>query len=64
MKSETYYRGSPGKKYGIWNSQKKEFQFEICEDTPMLAEARLFQKIGNDARKWKFEVKELPKVKE
>ena len=30
----------------------------------MLAEARLFQKIGNDARKWKFEVKELPKVKE
>ena len=35
------------------------FQFGICEDTPMLAEARLFQKIGEDAKKWKFEVREV-----
>lgn len=61
MNRMTYYQGSPGKKYGVWNNQRKEFQFGICEDTPMLAEARLFQKIGDDARKWRFEVKELPR---
>lgn len=27
----------------------------------MLAEARLFQKIGDDARKWRFEIRPLPK---
>lgn len=42
----------------------KEFQFGICEDTPMLAEARLFQKIGDDARKWRFEPRMLPQKKE
>ena len=35
--------------------------FGISEDTPMLAEARLFQKIGDDARKYRFEVRQLPK---
>ena len=59
MKSATYYMGNGHSKYGIWNKQKKEFQFGICEDTPMLAEARLFQKIGEDAKKWKFEVREV-----
>ena len=61
MKRETYYRGVPGKKWGIWNQVKREFQFGISEDTPMLAEARLFQKIGDDARKYRFEVRQLPK---
>ena len=55
MKRETYQRGLPGVKWGIWNCARKEFQFDICEDTPMLAEARLHQKIGDDARKWRFE---------
>ena len=59
MKSSTYYMGNGHSKYGIWNKQKKEFQFGICEDTPMLAEARLFQKIGEDAKKWRFEVREV-----
>ena len=59
MKSSTYYMGNGHSKYGIYNKQKKEFQFGICEDTPMLAEARLFQKIGEDAKKWKFEVREV-----
>lgn len=63
MKRETYYRGIPGKKWGIWNAMKKEFQFDICEDTPMLAQARLYQKIGDDARKYRFEVKQLPERK-
>ena len=59
MKRHTYYRGIPGVKWGIWNRQKKQYQFDISEDTPMLAEARLFQLIGDDARKWKFEAKRL-----
>lgn len=55
-----YYRGKPGRKYGIYNTAKKCFQFDIREDTPMLAEARLFQLIGDDARKWRFEPRALP----
>ena len=61
MKREIYYRGQSGIKYGIWNTTQKRFQFGICEDTPMLAEARLFQKIGDDARKWRFEPRQLPR---
>lgn len=57
MKQHEYHYGKPGAKYGIWNNIRKQFQFDICEDTPKLAEARLFQKIGNDARKWRFEPK-------
>ena len=33
MKRETYQRGLPGVKWGIWNCQRKCFQFSICEDT-------------------------------
>ena len=61
MKRSIYHRGQPGVKYGIWNCVSKKFQFGICEDTPMLAEARLFQKLGDDARKWRFEPRPLPK---
>ena len=61
MKRETYQRGLPGVKWGIWNNYEKCFQFGISEDTPMLAEARLFQKIGDDARKWRFEPRQLPR---
>ena len=61
MKRETYYRGIHGVEWGIWNSVAKCFQFGISEDTPMLAEARLYQKIGDDAKKWRFEVRQLPK---
>lgn len=55
-----YYRGEKGKKYGIYNTAAKCFQFGISEDTPMLAQARLFQMIGDDARKWRFEPRALP----
>lgn len=64
MKRTTYYLGSPGVKWGIWNASRGCFQFGICEDTPMLAVARLFQKIGDDARKWRFEPRMLPRAKE
>ena len=60
MKRDTYYRGVPGKKYGIWNCAKRCWQFGISEDTPMLAVARLHQKIGDGARKWRFEPRMLP----
>ena len=59
MRRLVYIRGIPNRKWGIWNKERKQFQFDIREDTPMLAEARLFQIIGEDARKWKFEVKML-----
>lgn len=60
MRPDTYYRGVPGKKYGIWNCSAKCFQFNIREDTPMLAMARLHQKLGHDAKKWHFEPRMLP----
>lgn len=48
MKRTEYYRGKPNTKYGIWNDMSKQFQFNISEDTPFLAIARLYQKIGDD----------------
>ena len=63
MKYTTYKHGIRGVKWGIWNRTTKRFVFGICEDTPMLANARLFQKIGDDARKWRYEVKQLPKAR-
>ena len=46
--------------YGIWNDVKKEFQFGICEPTERKAIKKLFEKIGKDAYKWRFEAKKLP----
>ena len=34
---------------------------ENAIDALMLANARLFQKIGEDARKYRFEIRQLPK---
>lgn len=56
-----YIRGRKGVKYGIYNTKAKQFQFGISEDTPMLAQARLHQIIGDDAKKWRFEARALPK---
>lgn len=57
--STEYYRGCYGCKFGIYNTATKKYVFGISEDTPMLAEARLFEKIGNDARKRRFEPRKL-----
>lgn len=46
--------------YGIYNTLRKQFQFGICELTPEKAMKRLFEKIGKDAYKWRFEVRRLP----
>lgn len=63
MKKQEYQHGKPDIKYGIYNTVAKCFQFGISEDTPMLAVARLHQKIGEDAKKWRFEPRPLPKEK-
>lgn len=45
-------------RYMIWNDVKKEFQFpKICETTEKGANTLLFKFIGNDARKYRFEIK-------
>jgi len=54
LKQDEYYHGRKGRKYGIWNSARKCFQFGICEDTPQRAVHQLFEKIGKDAYKWCF----------
>lgn len=60
MRAAIYHQGEPGRKYGMWDRQQKKFVFGICEDTPMLAVARLFQRLGNEARKYRMEPRELP----
>ena len=62
MTNKEYYLGEYGAKYGIWNCKKREFQFGIVEDTPMLAEGRLFYLIGNDARKYRFRPRRISEV--
>ncbi len=47
------------KMYGIYNIRAKKFQFGIKEPSKRKAKQKLFDKIGNDARKWRFEVKEI-----
>ena len=56
-----WMHGKKNVKYGVYNSMKKEFQFGICEDSPMLAQARLHYFIGDDAKKWRFEFRPIPK---
>lgn len=51
-------------RYMIWNDVRKCYQFpSIMETTEKGAEKCLFNKIGNDARKWRFEIKAVEKEK-
>lgn len=45
--------------YGVWNNIKKEFQFGIKEPTKQKTQKKLFQKIGNDAYKWRFDIRKI-----
>lgn len=49
--------------YGVWNLRKKEFQFGIKEPSKKKARQKLFNKIGYDAMKWRFEIKEIKEEK-
>lgn len=46
-------------KYGVWNDMKKEFQFKIMSEKPETVSRQLFEKIGHDSKKWRFEIKEM-----
>ena len=49
-------------RYMIWNDIKKEFQFpRICETTEKGANTCLFNCIGNDTRKDRFQIKKVEK---
>lgn len=49
-------------RYMIWNDVQKEFQFSrICETTEKGATTCLFNCIGNDARKDRFQIKRIEK---
>ncbi len=54
----------PARKWGIWNNRQQEFQFGISEDTEEEAIDALFEKIGKDANRWRFEAKKLPMNKQ
>jgi len=47
--------------YGIWNSSKKEFQFGIREPSKRKAQEALFNKVGKDSYKWRFETRKIIK---
>lgn len=63
MAKTTYYQGVPGKKYGIWDSVDNCWKHDVCEDTPMLAVARLYQKIGAGAKSSRYSPRMLPSTK-
>ena len=49
-------------RYMIWNDIKKEFQFpRSCETNEKGATTCLFNCIGNDARKDRFQIKKFEK---
>ena len=48
--------------YGIYNTKAKKYQFGIQEPSKKKARESLFKKIGNDARKWKFEVRAIKNI--
>lgn len=52
--------------YGIWSSWTKKWCFGISEPTKKRAWQALYNRIGKDAYKWRFEIKKIkpkPKVK-
>lgn len=48
-----------GKRYGVWNNVKKEFQFGINEGSKKRALTKLIDKVGKDSYKWRFEIREI-----
>ena len=48
-----------GKRYGVQNNVKKEFQFGINEGSKKRALTKLIDKVGKDSYKWRFEIREI-----
>lgn len=59
MNKTTYRRGVPGVKWGIYDKVNNCFVSGISEDSPMLAEARLFFIIGDAAKTQRYEPRML-----
>lgn len=47
------------KLYGIYNTVSKQFQFGIKEPSRTKATKALYDKIGKDAYKWRFEPRRI-----
>lgn len=45
---------------GVYNAMAKKFQFNIAETSVAKARRRLFEKIGKDAYKWRWEYRYIP----
>ena len=48
------------RKWGIYNTRAGCFQFRISADTPAEAMDRLYNLIGDGARRWRFEPRIIP----
>jgi hypothetical protein len=47
--------------YGVWNDVQKRFVFGIKETSPRGAEKALFRRIGKDAYRWRYSIKQIPR---
>ena len=45
--------------YGVYNTVAKQFQFGISEPSKTKAENKLKDKIGHDAKKYRFEIRKI-----
>ena len=61
MRRTIYQQGVPNTFWGIWDSRECKFVSGICEETPMLAVARLFQRLGDQAKNGLYSPRMLPK---
>lgn len=48
-------------KYGVWNNMQKRFVFGIKETSPRQASKALFRRIGKDAYRWRYSIREIPR---
>lgn len=47
------------KRFGIYHTRHKRFMFGICELTEAQAYKKLYDKIGKDSYKWRWEVRRI-----
>ena len=63
MNKKIWMQGIEGSMWGVWDFRSKSFCFDISEETPMLANARLCQRVGSEAKADYFNIRQLPKGK-
>lgn len=45
--------------FGVYNTQTRKFCFGITEPSKTKARKKLFDRIGTDAYKWRFEIRKI-----